>query len=74
MKAAQKGFDYAKAIGHKIWCTNNAFLIARATYLQGDLEDAREFLATTLDHVIEMERTKCADFLEKVSENNNYSD
>lgn len=66
LKAAQKGFQYAKSIGSTAWCINNAFLVARAYFLQGDVEEAREALTGSVSRAVTMKRKSCTAFLEKV--------
>lgn len=68
LKVALKGLQYAMHTGNKTWIINNAFLIARANYLQGDLEDAKEVLADAVNCAIRLKRIKCKTFLEKVHE------
>lgn len=65
-KAAVTGYRIAKKIENRIWCINNAFLVARADINQTNVDEAKHALNEAVKCAKHMENDNCALFFEKV--------
>uniref|UniRef100_A0A1B6CII3 Uncharacterized protein n=1 Tax=Clastoptera arizonana TaxID=38151 RepID=A0A1B6CII3_9HEMI len=67
-KAALSGYRIAKRINNKIWCINNAFLIARVDINQTNLDDAKMALTEALNSAKQSGLNGCFSFFKKILE------